>query len=44
MAITKPHPIKSTLKAAIDLYLQSRQDGWEASGVLLRLHRGDRRH
>ena len=43
MAVTKTHPIKSTLKAASTISaIQTRRT--EAAGVLLRLHRGDRRY
>ncbi len=37
MAVTKTHPIKSTLKAAIDYILNPEKDRREAACVLFRL-------
>lgn len=43
MAITKIHPIKSTLKKAIDYIVDPAKTDDKAAGVLVRLRRGNRR-
>ena len=44
MAVTKTHPIKSTLKAAIDYILNPEKTDGEAACVLFRLRAGNRRY
>ena len=44
MAVTKTHPIKSTLKAAIDYICNPDKTDGKLLVSLLRLHRGDRRY
>ena len=44
MAVTKTHPIKSTLKAAIDYILNPEKTDRKAACVLFRLRAGNRRY